>query len=155
MDMWFPLMDETKKTFDKLHGYYFEDLELGMWGLFSKTISEAHILAYAGVSGDTNPLHLDKNFGSHTIFKSCVAHGMLAAGLISTVIGTKLPGPESIYLSQSLRFKAPVFIGDTIVATVKITKLILLKKIAELKTTCSVREKAVLCGEAKVLVPSK
>ena len=148
-------MYKMKKIFDKLHGFYFEDLELGMWDLFSKTISEADILAYAGVSGDTNPLHLDENFGSQTIFKKCVAHGMLTAGLISTVIGTKLPGPGSVYVSQSLYFKEPVFVGETVIATVEIKKLVLPKKIVELKTTCSVKGRTVLDGEAKVLVPSK
>ena len=140
---------------EKLHGFFFEDLKIGMWDLFSKTISQADIVLYSGLSGDTNPIHLDKNFAQKTIFQSQVVHGMLTASLISTVIGTKMPGPGCIYVNQSLQFKAPVRIGDTVTAIAEIKKLIPSKNYIQLSTNCSVHDKVVLDGEATVLVPSK
>ena len=89
-------------------GYFIEDLKPGMSASFGKTVSEADIVLFAGVSGDTNPVHLNQAFAEQTPFKARIAHGMLSAGFISTVFGTKLPGPGSIYMSQTLRFKAPV-----------------------------------------------
>lgn len=96
-------------VFDDLHGYFLEDLKVGMTSLYAKTITEADIILYAGVSGDTNPVHLNAEFAEKTIFKERIAHGMLSAGLLSTVFGTKLPGPGAIYMNQNLNFKAPVF----------------------------------------------
>jgi len=96
------------------HGYYIEELEVGMTASFSKTVTEADITLFAGVSGDTNPVHLDKEFAEQTMFKERIAHGMLSASFLSTVFGTKLPGPGAIYMNQSLNFKAPVCIGDTV-----------------------------------------
>ena len=93
-------MDQIATPSDQLNGYYFEDLEEGMTDVFAKTITDADIMGFAGVSGDTNPLHLNHEFASGTIFKGRIAHGMLTASLISTVIGTKLPGPGCIYVSQ-------------------------------------------------------
>ena len=101
---------------DDRHGYYFEDLSPGMSAVFSKTVTEADLLMFAGVSGDTNPLHLDEDFASRTMFESRIAHGMLTASLVSTVLGTRLPGPGAVYVSQSIRFLAPVRIGDTVIA---------------------------------------
>jgi 3-hydroxybutyryl-CoA dehydratase len=140
---------------DELHGYYFEDLKEGMTALFGKTVTEADIAAFAGVSGDTNPVHLNEEFGKATRFKSRIAHGMLSAGFISAVIGTKLPGPGCIYVNQALRFKAPVRIGDTVVARVTVTRLVPEKKFVELKTQCLNGETVVIDGEATVLVPSR
>ena len=91
----------------ELHGYFLEDLVEGMSAVFSKTLTDADIIAFGGVSGDTNPLHFDEEFAATTRFGGRIAHGMLSASLISTVIGTKLPGPGSIYATQSLRFRAP------------------------------------------------
>ena len=140
---------------DNLHGLYFEDLAIGMSDIYSKTITESDIILFSAISGDTNPLHSNAEFASSTRFKGRIAHGMLTASLISAVIGTKLPGPGSIYLSQSLRFKAPVRIGNTATAAVTITKLIPEKKIVELKTICKVSKNIVLDGEATILVPKK
>ncbi|HEX5958739.1 MAG TPA: MaoC family dehydratase, partial [Hyphomicrobiaceae bacterium] len=98
---------------DELRGKYVDELTEGMTAIFTRTISEADIVLYAGLSGDTNPVHLDEEFARPTMFKGRIAHGMLTAGFISAVLGTKLPGPGSVYLSQSLKFKAPVRIGDT------------------------------------------
>ena len=96
------------------HGLYLEDLEEGMSAVFGKTITDADILMFAGVSGDTNPVHLNEEFACGTAFKGRIAHGMLTASLISTVIGTKLPGPGCIYVAQNLKFMAPVRAGDTV-----------------------------------------
>lgn len=148
-------MDQLTNPMDKLHGYYFEDLEEGMHEVFAKTVTEADIMAFAGISGDTNPVHLNHEFASATMFEGRIAHGMLSASFISTVIGTKLPGPGCIYVSQSLRFKAPVRSGDTVTANCTITKLIPEKKFIELETTCTVGGKPVIVGEATIMVPSR
>jgi 3-hydroxybutyryl-CoA dehydratase len=138
-----------------LHGYYFEDLKVGMSAEFGKTVSEADIYNFAGVSGDTNPVHINEEFGKSTMFKSRIAHGMLSVGFISAVIGTKLPGPGCIYVSQNLRFKAPVRIGDTVTAKVEVTELNVEKKRVTLKTVCTVGENVVIDGEAVAMVPSR
>jgi 3-hydroxybutyryl-CoA dehydratase len=136
-------------------GVYFEDLAVGMTASIGKTITEADILMYAAVSTDVNPLHLNTEVAATTIFKERIAHGMLSAGLISAVLGTKLPGPGTIYLGQTLRFRAPVKIGDTVTATVEITALDPEKKRATLRTTCTVAGRPVIRGEATVIPPSR
>ena len=148
-------MDQMTNPMDKLHGYYFEDLEVGMHDIFAKTITDADIITFAGISGDTNPVHLNHEFASETIFEGRIAHGMLTAAFLSTVIGTKLPGPGCIYVGQNLRFKAPVRTGDTVSAICTVEKLIPEKKFIELKTICTVKGKVVLDGEATVMVPSR
>jgi 3-hydroxybutyryl-CoA dehydratase len=142
-------------TYQELHGYYFEDLQEGMTEVYGKTITDADIVLFSGISGDINPVHLNHEFASETIFDGRIAHGMLTASLISTVVGTKLPGPGCIYVNQALRFKAPVRAGDTVNARVTITKLLPEKKFIELKTICSVGDKVVIDGEATVMVPAK
>jgi 3-hydroxybutyryl-CoA dehydratase len=99
------------------------ELELHDKAEFAKTISETDIYLYAGVSGDFNPAHINEEYAKETFFKTRIAHGMLSAGFISMVIGTKLPGPGTIYLDQSLKFLAPVRIGDTITAHVEVTEI--------------------------------
>ena len=131
----------------------FEDLQIGQTASTSKTITEADILLFAAVSTDTNPVHIDAEAASRSIFKERVAHGMLSAGLISAVLGTKLPGPGTIYLGQTLRFRAPVKIGATVTATVEVTALQPEKRRATLKTTCTVAGQAVIEGEAQVQLP--
>ncbi|MBF0392105.1 MAG: MaoC family dehydratase [Alphaproteobacteria bacterium] len=140
---------------DSLNGMYFEDLSVGMSAIYGRTVTEADILMFAGVSGDFNPVHVNEEFAKPTMFKGRIAHGMLSAAYISTVFGTKLPGPGCIYISQNLRFKAPVRIGDTVVARVEITELIPEKKRATFKTVCTVGETVVLDGEASLMVPSR
>ncbi len=148
-------MDQLASANNELHGYYFEDLEEGMTDIYGKTITDADIILFSGISGDMNPLHLNHEFASETIFEGRIAHGMLTASFISTVIGTKLPGPGCVYVSQNLRFKAPVKAGDTLTARVTIAKLIPEKKFVELKTICLVNEKVVIDGEATVMVPKR
>jgi len=148
-------MDTTTNPLDQLHGYYFEDLEEGMTDVFAKTITDADIITFAGISGDTNPVHLNHEFASETMFEGRIAHGMLTASFISTVIGTKMPGAGCIYVSQNLRFEAPVRSGETVTATCTVTKLIPEKRLIELKTVCTVSGKPVVDGEAKIMVPTR
>ena len=134
------------------HGYYLEDLETGMEGVYAKTVTDSDITMFAGISGDTNPVHLDDDFAKQTIFGERIAHGMLSASFISTVFGTQLPGPGCVYLSQSLRFKAPVKIGDRVEARVCIKEILTDKRRVIFDTICRVGEKIVLEGEASVMV---
>jgi 3-hydroxybutyryl-CoA dehydratase len=134
------------------HGMYIEDLRPGMSAVWGKTITEADILMFAGVSGDTNPVHLNQEFAVDTPFHGRIAHGMLTASLISTVIGTKLPGPGCVYLTQTLRFLAPVRAGDTVNAHVKVREVNVEKRRVTLDTACRVGGKDVLIGEALVMV---
>lgn len=140
---------------DELHGLYFEDLRLGQSAVYARTVTEADIVLFAGVSGDTNPVHINEEFASGTMFSGRIAHGMLTASLISAVIGTRLPGPGAIYVSQTLRFKAPVRIGDTVTARATITDLVPDKRRATIATVATVRNKVVLEGEAIVMVPQR
>ena len=137
------------------NGYRFEDLRVGQTASLAKTISEADILLYSAISLDTNPVHIDAETAKHSIFGERIAHGMLSAGLISAVLGTRLPGPGSLYMRQSLRFAAPVKIGDTVTATVTVTALNAEKKRATLSTVCTVKGEVVIDGEAYVQVPSR
>jgi 3-hydroxybutyryl-CoA dehydratase len=136
-------------------GTYFEDLRIGQTASLGKTITEADILLYAAVSLDTNPVHLNAEAASKSVFGERIAHGMLSAGLISAVLGTQLPGPGTLYMRQSLRFAAPVKIGATVTATVEVTALNAEKHRATLKTTCTVGDEVVIEGEAYVQVPSR
>ena len=137
------------------NGYCFEDLRVGQTATLSKTITEADILMYSAVSLDTNPIHLDEEVASHSRFGGRIAHGMLSAGLISALLGTRLPGPGTIYMRQSLTFKAPVRIGHTVRAIVEVTDLNLPRKSVTLRTRCLVKEDVVIDGEAVVMVPAR
>ena len=136
-------------------GLFFEDLSVGQSASMGKTITEADILMFAAVSGDTNPVHLNAEYAAGTMFKQRIAHGMLSAGLISAVLGTQLLGPGTIYLAQNLKFRAPVKIGDTVTATVTVASLDAEKKRATLTTVCTVGGKPVIEGEASVMVASR
>ena len=140
---------------DERHGYYFEDLSVGMTDLYAKTVTDADITLFAGVSGDTNPVHLDDEFAKASRFGQRIAHGMLSASYISTVLGTRLPGPGCIYLGQQLKFMNPVKVGDTVTARVTVEELIPEKKRARLRTRCSVGDTVVIDGEALVFVPAR
>lgn len=140
---------------DELHGLYFEDLEIGMTAVLSRTITESDIVLFAGVTGDTNPVHLDAVYAEQTLFKGRVAHGVLAAGLISAVLGTKLPGAGSIYTDQKLKFLAPIRIGDRVIARVTVKELRPAKRRVVFDTRCLVGEKVVVEGEATLVVESR
>jgi 3-hydroxybutyryl-CoA dehydratase len=136
-------------------GVFFEDLSVGQEASLSKTVTEANIAAFAEISGDKNPVHLDAQYAAGTMFKERIAHGMLSAAYISAVFGMKLPGPGAIYISQTLNFKAPVKIGDTVVTTVKVAELIPEKRRARFECVCSVNSKPVVQGEAVLMVPAR
>ena len=148
-------MGETANPLKDLNGFYFEDLKVGITDLFSKTVSEGDIQIFAKVSGDVNPVHLNPEYAKGTVFKGCIAHGILTASFISTVIGTRMPGPGCIYLAQNLKFKAPVRAGDVVKAVCTVTELNENRKFAEIKTQCFVGDTMVVDGNATVLVPSR
>ncbi|MGE3874823.1 MAG: MaoC family dehydratase [Parvibaculaceae bacterium] len=135
--------------------YCFEDLEIGMEAAHERVVTSNDIETFAELSGDDNPVHLDADFAAKSPFKERIAHGMLTASFISSVLGTKLPGYGCIYLSQTLRFKAPVKIGDTVRTRARVTSLDRDKRRAGLDCSVSVGDKVVLEGEALVLVPAR
>jgi len=141
----------------ELHGCYFEDMKEGQSAVLAKTVTDADVVIFAGISMDTNPMHVNEEFASNTMFKGRIAHGMLGASLISAVFGTKFPGAGCIYVSQSLKFKAPVKIGDTMVARVTVTKMTEKKHngFVEFETIVTVGDTKVIEGEAMLLVPKK
>ena len=143
-------MDALVKT-----GRFFEDLEVGMEATYERTVTEADIIAFAKVSGDTNPVHLDEEYAADTLFKGRIAHGMLTASYVSTVFGTRLPGPGAIYVSQTLNFRGPVRIGDEVITKVTLRELIEAKKRAVFTCECTVKGKTVLQGEAVLMVPGR
>ena len=126
-----------------------------MQASIAHTVTAQDIDDFARVSGDINPVHLDEAYAAATPFKQRIAHGILTASFISAVLGTKLPGPGCIYVSQALIFRAPVHIGDEVITTVHITDLIPGKRRAIFHCVCKVGEKAVLEGEAELMVPSR
>lgn len=135
-------------------GKTFDQLKLGDSARFSKTVTETDVYLFAGVTGDLNPAHIDETYAQQTFFKTRIAHGLLSAGFISAVIGTRLPGPGTIYLHQTLNFLAPVRIGETVTATAEIIEKMDEKKRVRLKTTCVNQAGVkVLDGEAVVSPP--
>lgn len=135
--------------------YCIEDLQLGMEASFQRTVTDNDIVAFANVSGDKNPVHLDADYAARTMFKERIAHGMLTASYISAVFGMEMPGPGAIYISQTLNFKAPVRIGDVVTAKVKVVELIEAKRRARFECQCLVDGKPVLEGEAVLMVPAR
>ena len=140
---------------DDIHGSYFEDLSVGMTASYSKTITETDIVLFAGISGDVNPVHLNAEFATETMFEGRIEHGMLTASFISTILGTKLPGPGCIYLRQDLRFLAPVRPGDTVHSQITITDVNAEKKRVYALTVCRVGDTSVVEGEANLFVPNR
>lgn len=133
----------------------FEDLEVGLSERIVKHVSSSDVVGFAEVSGDRNPIHLSEHFAARTPFKTRIAHGLYTASLISAVLGTRLPGPGAIYLSQTLNFKAPVKIGDDVTVLVQVEELMEKGNRARLSCVCSVEDTVVLEGEALVKVPSR
>ena len=135
-------------------GKTIEEMKVGDTAKFSKTVSESDVYLFAGVTGDLNPAHVSEEFAKDTFFKTRIAHGMLSASFISTVIGTMLPGPGSVYMRQEANFLAPVKFGDTITAVVEVAEIIADKKRVRLKTYCINQEKTIVVdGEALVSPP--
>ncbi len=141
--------------FPELRLLCFEDLELGMTETLAKTIASSDVVGFAEVTGDRNPIHLSEHFAARTPFGTRIAHGLYTASLISAVLGTRLPGPGAVYISQTLNFRAPVKIGDTVMVKVEVAELIPERRRARLACTCSVGDEVVLDGEAWVKVPPR
>jgi 3-hydroxybutyryl-CoA dehydratase len=142
-------------NFEALHGYYIEDLETGITTSVSKAFSESDVAIYAQLSTDTNPLHLDQEFAAHTRVGGRIVHGMVTASLISAIIGTRLPGPGCLWMSQEMRFLAPVRIGETVKADAEVVEVDRQRQRVRLATVCRVGGKTVLDGHAVTWVPSR
>jgi 3-hydroxybutyryl-CoA dehydratase len=135
-------------------GKTIDELKVGDTAEFTKTVSEADIYMYAGVTGDVNPAHIDEVYASDTFFKTRIAHGMLLAGFISTVLGNRLPGNGTIYMKQELEFLAPVHIGDTVTARAEVVEVVKERNQVKLRTTCVKQDgTTVVDGEALVSPP--
>jgi 3-hydroxybutyryl-CoA dehydratase len=138
-----------------MKGKTITDIKIGDSADFAKTISETDIYLFAGITGDFNPFHMNEEYAKKTFFKGRIAHGMLLAGFISTVIGCSLPGPGSIYIGQELRFLAPARIGDTITAKVEVVDKIEEKNRVILKTTCTNQDGVTVLDGQAIVSPKK
>jgi 3-hydroxybutyryl-CoA dehydratase len=133
-----------------------DELSVGQVAELAKTVTESDIVLFAGVTGDFNPVHIDAVAAKESVFGERIAHGMLSAGFISAVLGMRLPGPGSIYLSQTLRFTKPVRIGDTVTARVEVVEVIAAKRRVRLATTCrNQNDEVVVEGEAVVMMEKR
>jgi len=132
-----------------------EKITIGMQVSYTQKVTDADIQAFAEISGDRNPVHLDQDYAENSRYKKRIAHGLLTASYFSSLFGTKIPGEGCVYVSQSLQFKRPVFIGDTVTASVEVTSINIDKRRVFFKTTCKVKNKVVTKGVAELLVPSK
>jgi 3-hydroxybutyryl-CoA dehydratase len=141
-----PVLPESRTVF-------FEDMSVGMTETYLKEVKSSDVIGFAEISGDRNPIHLSEHFAARTQFGSRIAHGLYTASLISAVIGTRLPGPGAVYMSQTLKFLAPVRIGDMVEAKVEVVELIEKGDRARLTCICSVDGQVVLEGEAVVKAP--
>lgn len=130
-----------------------EEIKVGMEVSYSQTITDSDIKSFAGISGDRNPVHLDEEYAENSRYKKRIAHGLMTASFFSALFGTKLPGEGCVYVSQSLKFKRPVYIDDTVIATVEVTTVDLNKRRVFFRTTCKVKNKIVTDGEAELYVP--
>src|SRR5579862_7699242 len=137
----------------ELRMLFFEDLSVGMTESLSKVIASSDVVGFAEVTGDRNPIHLSEHFAARTTFGTRIAHGLYTASLISALLGTRLPGPGAIYISQTLNFRAPVRIGDTVTVVVTVAELVPEKSRARLRCICKVGRQVVLDGEALVKAP--
>jgi 3-hydroxybutyryl-CoA dehydratase len=142
-------------AFEAQHGLYLEDITVGQTALVAKTITEADVLMFAAVSGDTNPLHMNAEFAEKTRFKQRIVHGMLTTSLWSTLVGTQLPGPGCAYMGQEINFLKPVHIGDTVTATVTVTEIDMDKQRVYMKAEAFVNGQLVAVGQTKCWVPKK
>lgn len=136
-----------------MQGLYFDQLSIGQSAETTRVVGASDIEAFAEISGDTNPVHLDEAYAKTTQFGERIAHGMLSAAYVSAVLGTKLPGPGAVYLTQSVRFRRPVRIGDKVTARVSVKALDEQRGQVTLETICEVDGKTVMDGEAVVVAP--
>ncbi len=134
---------------------FFNELAVGDFDEYRKTVTETDVVLFAGLTGDNNPMHIDEEFASQTRFGSRIIHGMLTASFLSSVIGMKMPGPGCIYMGQNIKFLKPVHIGETVTARATVIEMYPEKQRIKLLTECSVRGVVVLTGDALVWVPNK
>lgn len=128
-------------------------LMIGQRESYSQTITDADIKAFAGISGDRNPVHMDQEYAESSRFKGRIAHGLISASYFSALFGMRLPGPGCVYVAQNLKFLRPVYIGDTVVASIEIKSIDLKKRRVFFKTLCEVSGKKVIVGEAEIYIP--
>ena len=128
-------------------------IEVGMEASYIQVISDANIKAYAKLSGDNNPLHLSDVYASESRYKKRIAHGLLSASFFSALFGSRLPGNGCVYLSQTLNFKRPVYINDTVTAIIKVMSIDKVKKRVEFSTICKVKNRIVIEGIAQIFIP--
>jgi len=145
----------SESSGEEVGQYFLEDLTVGMTADYDRVVTEDMIEAFADVSGDHNPLHLNEEYAQGTMFKGRIAHGILGASFISKIFGTQMPGKGSVYISQTLRFMAPVRIGDTVTTTVEVMDINHEKKRVAFKSRCRVGRTVVIDGDATILVPSR
>ena len=129
------------------------EITIGMTASYSQTISDADVKAFAGISGDHNPVHLSEEYAKNSRFKTRIAHGLLTASFFSAIFGTKLPGEGCVYAGQNLQFKKPVYLGDTVVAKVTVIAIDVLKKRVTFETVCTVKNRVVTTGTAEIFIP--
>ena len=130
-----------------------EEIKEGMEVSYSQMITDADVKSFAETSGDKNPIHLNDEYAYKSMYKKRIAHGMMSASYFSALFGTKIPGEGCIYVAQSLQFKRPVYLGDTITATIKVTSIDLVKRRVFFSTICKVQNKIVIGGDAEIFVP--
>ena len=132
-----------------------EEIKIGMKASYSQTITDTDIKAFAGISGDRNPVHMDEEYASNSRYKKRIAHGLMTASYFSALFGTKIPGEGCVYVSQTLNFKKPVYVGDTVTATVEVFNVDLEKFRVFFRTVCRVKQRIVTDGVAEIYIPNK
>lgn len=130
-----------------------EDIQVGMEVSYSQTITDADVKSFSGISGDKNPVHMDDEYAKDSRYKKRIAHGMISASFFSALFGTKIPGEGCVYVAQNLQFKRPVYLDDTVTATVIVKDVDLKKRRVFFRTLCKVKNKIVIDGEAELFVP--
>jgi 3-hydroxybutyryl-CoA dehydratase len=133
--------------------YKLEDIKIGMSESYSQTITDADVKDFSGISGDKNPVHMDEVYAKESRFGKRIAHGMLSSSFFSALFGTKLPGQGCVYVAQSLKFRKPVYIGDTVTATVEVTSIDIDKRRVFFDTYCKVGKSKVITGIAEIYIP--
>jgi len=134
-------------------GIKIEDIRVGMTASYSQTITDADIKSFAGISGDHNPIHVDEKFAKKSRYKKRIVHGLLSASFFSSIFGTKLPGYGCVYASQTLDFKRPIYLDDTVVARVEVVEVLIKEKTVIFKTICEVNNKVAISGIARIFMP--
>ena len=133
--------------------YSIDEISVGMSASYAQTITDADVKQFAGISGDNNPVHMNEEYANESRFKKRIAHGLLSASFFSALFGTRLPGKGCVYVSQNLDFKKPVYLGDTVTATVTVTDIDIKKKRVFFETKCLVKNRIVIDGTAELYIP--